>query len=166
MAKDQSFDVTTGCDLQEVENALNQARRELTGRFDFKGVLVEIESDRAEGTIQLRTADRYKLEAIWSMLVERLVARKVPLQNLKRAEPQPATGGTVRQVVTLLQGIDAETAKRITKSVRDQKLKGVQTQIQGDAVRVSGPNRDDLQTVMQSLRQQDWGIELSFGNYR
>jgi hypothetical protein len=166
MAKDESFDITTGCDLQEVDNALNQARREITGRFDFKGVLAEIEADRTAGTIAIHTENEYKLDAIWDVLHSRLVARKVPVKNLQRAEAQPAAGGTVRQLVTLVQGIDSETAKRIVKFIREQKLKGVQSQIQGDAVRVSGPNRDDLQAAMQALRGQDWGIELSFGNYR
>jgi uncharacterized protein YajQ (UPF0234 family) len=161
-----SFDVTTGCDLQEVDNALNQARRELTQRFDFKGVLVEIEADRGAGTVTLHTADEYKLEAIWSAILERLVARKVPVRNLRRGPVQPAAGGTVRQVVTLVQGIDADTARAITKCVRDQKLKGVQAQLQGDAVRVTGPTRDGLQAAIHALREQDWGVELAFGNYR
>ncbi len=166
MAKDESFDITTGCDLQEVDNALNQARREITGRFDFKGVLAEIENDRAAGTIAIHTENEYKLDAIWDVLHGRLVARKVPAKNLQRGEAQPAAGGTVRQAVKLVQGIESDTAKKIVKFIRDQKLKGVQSQIQGDAVRVSGPNRDDLQTAIQALRGEDWGIELTFGNYR
>lgn len=166
MAKDESFDITTGCDLQEVDNALNQARREITGRFDFKGVLADIETDRAAGTIAIHTENEYKLDAIWDVMHGRLVARKVPVKNLQRGEAQAAAGGTVRQTVKLVQGIESDTAKKIVKFIRDQKLKGVQSQIQGDAVRVSGPNRDDLQAAMQALRGEDWGIELSFGNYR
>lgn len=166
MAKTESFDVTTGCDLQEVDNALNQARREITGRFDFKGVLAELETDHAAGTILIHTADQYKLDAIWDVLLGRLVARKVPVMNVKRAEAQPAAGGTVRQLVTLVQAIDSDTAKRIVKFIREQRLKGMQAQVQGDAVRVSGPNRDDLQAAMKALREQDWDIELTFGNYR
>lgn len=166
MAKDESFDITTGCDLQEVDNALNQARREITGRFDFKGVLAEIEDDRAANTINIHTESEFKLDAIWDVLHARLVARKVPVKNLQRGEVQPAAGGTVRQTVKLVQGIDSDTAKKIVKFIRDRKLKGVQSQIQGDAVRVSGPNRDDLQAAIQALRGEDWGIELTFGNYR
>lgn len=166
MAKTESFDITTGCEPQEVDNALNQARREITGRFDFKGVLADIDADFGAGTIAIHTADRYKLDAIWDVMVGRLIARKVPVQNLQRGEVEPAAGGTVRQTIKLVQGIDSDTAKRIVKHIRDQKLKGVQSQVQGDAVRVSGPNRDDLQAAIHALREDDWGIELNFGNYR
>ncbi|MFN8585261.1 MAG: YajQ family cyclic di-GMP-binding protein [Dehalococcoidia bacterium] len=166
MAKTESFDITTGCDLQEVDNALNQARREITGRFDFKGVLADIEADLAGGTITVHTTDRYKLDAIWDVMLGRFVARKVPVKNLERGEPQPAAGGTVRQTIKLVQGIDGDTAKKMVKFIRDRKLKGVQSQVQGDAVRVSGPSRDDLQAAMRALREEDWGIELNFGNYR
>ena len=100
------------------------------------------------------------------MLVGRFVSRKVPVENLRRGEVQQASGGTVRQVITLVQGIDGDTAKKISQHIRDQKLKKVQAQFQGDAVRVTGPSRDDLQTVIQSLKAQDWGMELTFGNYR
>jgi uncharacterized protein YajQ (UPF0234 family) len=166
MAKDESFDITTGCDLQEVDNAVNQALKEITGRYDFKGVLVEVDYDRKAGTIGIHTTDQFKLDAIWDVLFGRLVARKVPVENMKREEAVPAGGGTVRQTVTLVQGIDKETAKKIGQFIRDQKLKKVQSQVQGDAVRVSGPNRDDLQNVMTALRKEDWGIALTFGNYR
>jgi uncharacterized protein YajQ (UPF0234 family) len=166
MPKDESFDITTGCDLQEVDNAVNQTVREITGRYDFKGVLADIAYDRGAGTISIHTADEYKLNAIWDALVGRLVARKVPVKNLKRGDVQPAASSTVRQVITLVQGIDSDTARKIAQFVRDKKLKRVQPQVQGDAVRVSGPSRDDLQEVMAALREEDWGVELSFGNYR
>ena len=162
----ESFDITTGCDLQEVDNAVNQALREITGRFDFKNVLVEVEFDRAKATIAIHTTDQYKLDAIWDVLLGRLIARKVPVKNLKRGEPQPAASSTMRQEISLVQAIDGDTARRIAKFVRDLKLKKVQAQVQGDAVRVSGPSRDDLQATMQGLRAEDWGIELTFGNYR
>ncbi len=166
MPKTESFDITTGADLQEVDNALNQARKEITGRYDFKGVLVEIDFDRAAGTLTLHTTDEYKLNAVWDVLVGRLVARDVPVQNMRRGEVVRAAGDTVRQVVTLVQGIDSDSARRIAKFIRDQKLKGVQPQIQGDAVRVSAPNRDDLQAVIRAVRGEDWGFEPKFGNYR
>ncbi len=166
MPKDESFDITTGCDLQEVDNAVNQTMREITGRYDFKGVLAEIEYDRAAGAISVHTADEYRLEAIWSALVGRLVARKVPVQNMKRGPVVQAGGDTVRQVITLVQAIDSDTARKIAQFIRDQKIKRVQPQVQGDAVRVTSPNRDDLQAVMAALRTQDYGIELNFGNYR
>ena len=162
----ESFDITTGCDLQEVDNAVNQALREITGRFDFKNVLVEVEFDRAKATIGIHTADQYKLDASWDVLLGRLIARKVPVKNLKRGEPQPAASSTVRQEISLVQAIDGDTARRIAKFVRDLKLKKVQAQVQGDAVRISGPSRDDLQATMQGLRAEDWGVELTFGNYR
>jgi uncharacterized protein YajQ (UPF0234 family) len=166
MAKTESFDITTGCDLQEVDNAVNQARKKLVGRFDFKGVLADIDFDRTAATISIHTTDEFKLDAIWGALVGRFVSREVPIENMKRGDVEHAGGSTVRQVVTLVQGIDAETARRVTKFIRDQKLKRVQSQIQGDAVRVSAPNRDDLQTVIRAVRAEEWGIELIFGNYR
>ena len=166
MANNESFDITTGCDLQEVDNAVNQALREINGRYDFKGVVAEIEYNRAAGTIGIHTTDEYKLDAIWDVLVGRFVSRKVPVKNMQRGEPEHAGGDTVRQMVTLVQGIDSETAKRIVGVIRAQKLKRVQAQVQNDAVRVSGPNRDDLQAAMRAVREEDWGIELNFGNYR
>jgi len=166
MAKDESFDITTGCDLQEVDNAVNQAVREITGRYDFKGVLTEVEFDRDKGTISVHTSDEYKANAIWEVLFGRLLARKVPVKNLKRGEIERASGDTVRQTITLVQAIESDIARKISQFIRDQKLKRVTAQVQGDAVRVSGPNRDDLQAVMRALNEEDWGIELKFGNYR
>ncbi len=166
MPKDESFDITTGCDLQEVDNAVNQALREINGRYDFKGATVEVQYDRGAGTISIHTDDEYRLQSIWDVLVGRFVSRKVPIENMRRGEAQQAASGTVRQVVNLVQGIDSDTAKKISQHIRDQKLKKVQAQIQGDAVRVTGPSRDDLQAVMQSLKAEDWGMELNFGNYR
>ena len=162
----ESFDITTGCDLQEVDNAVNQALREITGRFDFKNILVEVEFKRADNKIEVHTTDEYKLDAIWDTLLGRLIARKVPVKNLKREDMQNAGNNTVRQDITLIQAIDSDTARKISKFIRDQKFKKVQSQIQGDAVRVTGPSRDDLQTAMTALRAEDWGIELEFGNYR
>jgi hypothetical protein len=140
--------------------------KEITGRYDFKGVAVEIEYDRKAGTLAFHTATEFKLNAAWDVLFGRLVARNIPVKNLKRGPVEPAGGDTVRQTVTLVQSIDSDTAKRISQFIRDQKLKKVQAQIQGDAVRVSGANRDDLQAAIRALREQDWGIELTFGNYR
>jgi uncharacterized protein YajQ (UPF0234 family) len=162
----ESFDITTGCDLQEVDNAVNQALREITGRFDFKNILVEIEFSRADNKINIHTTDEYKLDAIWDALLGRLIARKVPTKNLKRGDMAQAGSNTVRQEITLVQAIDSDTAKSISKFIRDQKYKKVTAQIQGDAVRVSGPSRDDLQSAMAALKGEDWGVELEFGNYR
>jgi len=166
MAKDESFDITTGCDLQEVDNAVNQALKEISGRFDFKGVLAEIEFNRADEKINIHTTDEFKLDGIWQALLARLISRQVPVKNLKREDVERAGGDTVKQTVSLVQSIDSETAKKITTFIRDQKLKKVKTQVQGDAVRVTGSSRDELQTVIRSLKEQDWDVELSFGNYR
>ncbi len=166
MAKTESFDITTGCDLQEVDNAVNQALKEITGRYDFKGVSVEIDYDRKAGKIDIHTTDEFKLNAAWDVLLGRLVARKIPMKNIKRGAMEPAGGDSVRQTVTLVQAIDSETAKKISQFIRDQKLKKVQSQIQGDAVRVTGPSREDLQAAIQALQGEDFGIDLTFGNYR
>lgn len=166
MAKEESFDITTGCDLQEVDNALNQARKEIANRFDFKNILAEVAYDRQAAKINVHTTDDYKLEAIWQVLVPRFVARNVPLKNVKRGDVEKAGGGTVRQELTLTQGIDSEIARKIVKFIKDQKFKRAQAQVQGDAVRVSGPSRDELQQVIAAVKGEDWGIELKFGNYR
>ena len=166
MANDESFDLITGRDLQEVDNAVNQALKEISGRFDFKGVLAEIEFNRTDEKINIHTTDEFKLDGIWQALLARLISRQVPVKNLKREDVERAGGDTVKQTVTLVQSIDSETAKKITTFIRDQKLKKVKTQVQGDAVRVTGSSRDELQSVIRSLKEQDWDVELSFGNYR
>ena len=166
MAKTESFDITTGVDLQEVDNALNQARKEITNRYDFKGVTVEIDYDRNAPRINLHTTDDYKLEAVWQVMEQRFRSRSVPLKNLVRGKVDQASGGTVRQEVKITQGIDSDTARKITKHIKDAGYKKVQSQIQGDAVRVSAPSRDELQAVIQDLKGEDWGMELNFGNYR
>jgi uncharacterized protein YajQ (UPF0234 family) len=168
MPKLESFDVSTGVDLQEVDNAVNQAKREITTRFDFKNVLADITYDRSATAprLAIHTTDEYKLEAIWQVLTTRLIARQVPLKNLKRGNVADASGGTVRQDIPITQSIDGDTARKIVKYLKDQGYKKVQTQIQGDEVRVSAPSRDELQSVITDLKTQDWGIELKFGNYR
>ncbi|MGI8925262.1 MAG: YajQ family cyclic di-GMP-binding protein [Tepidiformaceae bacterium] len=166
MAKEESFDITTGVDLQEVDNAVNQAKKEITTRFDFKNVLVGIDYDRPQAKLNIHTADEYKLNAIWEVMRQRFIARGVPLENLNRGGVQQASGGSVRQEVTMTQGIESETARKIVKFIKDQKYKKVQSQVQGDAVRVSAPSRDELQQVITALKGQDYGIKLKFGNYR
>ncbi|HZN53969.1 MAG TPA: YajQ family cyclic di-GMP-binding protein [Candidatus Polarisedimenticolaceae bacterium] len=166
MAATQSFDVTTGCDMQEVDNAVHQAVKEITQRFDFKGVRVGIELFRAENRIVLTGPDEFKIKSIWEVLQTKLVRRKVPLKNLTPGGIEPAAGGTARQELKLQQGIPIETAREIVKFLKDQKLKKVQASIQGDQVRIASPSRDELQGVMALLRAKDFGIELNFGNYR
>ena len=166
MAATQSFDITTGCDMQEVDNAVNQAIKEITQRFDFKGLKVGIDLSRAENKIVLTGPDEFKIKAIWEVLQTKLVRRKVPLRNLTPGEIDSAAGGTARQEISLQQGIPTETAREIVKYLKEQKLKKVQASIQGDQVRIASPSRDELQGVMALLRAKDFGVELNFGNYR
>ncbi len=166
MAVSQSFDITSGCDLQEVDNAVNQAMKEIRQRYDFKGSHVEIEFKRAENKLIVRAPDEFKLKSAWEVLEEKMIRRKVPIKNLKMGKVIPAGGGTVVQEVDLQQGIPIETAREIVKLIKSQKIKKVQSEIQGEQVRISSPSRDDLQIVMRLLRDQDFGIELNFGTYR
>jgi len=166
MPPTQSFDVTVGCDLQEVDNAVNQARKELAQRYDFKDVKFEIDFRRVENQIVLSTPDEFKLNAIWEVLQSKMVRRGVPPRNLKRNKVEAAAAGTVRQQIDLQQGIPVETAREIVKLIKDQKLKKVQSAIQGDQVRISSPSRDELQGVISLLKGHDFGMELKFGNYR
>ncbi len=166
MAAIQSFDVTTGCDLQEVDNAVNQSMKEIAQRYDFKGVKAGIDFERSDNRIVLSGPDDFKIKAVWEILQSKLVRRKVPLRNLKVGKIEPAAGGTARQEIELQQGIPTETARAIVKFIKDRKMKRVQAAIQGEQVRISSPSRDELQAVIGLLRQQDFGMELSFGNYR
>jgi uncharacterized protein YajQ (UPF0234 family) len=166
MAGTESFDVTSGVDLQEVDNAVNQAKKEIAQRYDFKGQKAEIEYDRKTAKLELHASDEYYLNAMWQVIRERMISRKVSIKNLQRGKLEPASGGTVRQEVNLQQGIPQETCRAIVKLIKEQKLKKVQAQIQGDAVRISSPSRDELQGVIALLRQQDYDVELKFGNYR
>ena len=166
MAKNSSFDVSTGVDLQEVDNAVNQARKEVATRYDFRGTNCTIEFDREAGSVQLDADDEYKRTALLLILREKLSRRGVPVKNLDEGKPEHGTMGRVRQRIGLKQGIDGETAKKISKAVRDQSFKKVQVQIQGEELRVSAPSRDTLQEVIAFLKSEDWGVELQFGNYR
>ncbi len=166
MAGKESFDITTGCDLQEVDNAVNQAMKEISQRFDFKGLKVGIEFQRQENKMVLHAPDDFKLKAMMDVLQQKMVRRNVPVRNLQHGKIIPSLGGSVTQEISLQQGIPIETARAIVKLIKDQKLKKMQGEIQGDQVRVSAPSRDDLQKVMAVLREQDFGIELKFGNYR
>jgi uncharacterized protein YajQ (UPF0234 family) len=161
-----SFDITSTVDLQEVDNALNQARKEVVQRYDFKGARADIDFDRAAPAITLAADDAFKLDALWEIVQTRLVRRGVPVQNFKPGEVENASGGTVRRVISLQQGISSDAAREIVKFLKDQKLKKVQAAIQGDQVRVSAPSRDDLQEAIQMLRSKDFGVALQFGNYR
>ena len=166
MAVQPSFDVTSTIDLQEVDNALNQARKEVAQRYDFKGSKASIDFDAKESKIVLVADDDFKLNALWEILLTRLVRRNVPGKNLMRGTIDPAANGTVRQEVTLQQGIDSDKARDIVKFIKDAKLKKVQASIQGDQLRITSPSKDELQEVMRLLREQDFGVALQFGNYR
>ena len=166
MAANSSFDVTTGVDLQEVDNAVNQATKEIAQRYDFKGTKCTIELDRKEGAIKLDADDEYKAKAVLQVVREKLSKRGVSLKNLDEGQIELGTMGRARQVIKLKQGIDQETAKKIVKDVKDQGFKKVQVQIQGDELRVTSPSKDTLQEVMAHLRSKDFGVQLNFGNYR
>lgn len=167
MASNASFDVTTGVDLQEVDNAVNQARKELQHRYDFRGVDYTLEFDRGASEVRLTSGDEFHLNALTEVLRGKLVKRKVSLKNVRVGDVEHGAGQTVHCTVHLAQGIEQDTAKRIVKFIKDDKsLRRVQAAIHGDEVRVTGPKKDDLQEIMQRLREQDFGIELAFGNYR
>ena len=166
MATAYSFDVTSNIEMPEVDNAVNQARKEIGQRFDFKGSTAAIDLDQKAATLTLTAEDNFRLEAVWDVLQTRLIKRNVPVKNLKRGDIEPAAGSTVRQVITLQQGISTDAAREIVKHLKDLKLKKVQASIQGDQVRVSSPSKDDLQGAMHALRAKDFGIALQFGNYR
>jgi cyclic-di-GMP-binding protein len=166
MAATCSFDVTSKVDLQEVDNALNQARKEIVQRYDFKGSKADIEFNAKENTITLVADDEFKMTALWEIVQGRMVKRQVPVKNLKLGEIERGAQDTVRRVITLQQGIPTEAGKDIVKFLKDRKIKKVQASIQGDQLRISSPSRDELQTVMQMLREQDFGVALQFGNYR
>lgn len=166
MAPSESFDITTGCDLQEVDNAVNQARKEIGQRYDFKGAAVAIEFRRDEPSLTLTAPDEFKLRAAWDVLLGRMTRRGVPTKNLHAGSIESAGGGAARIRVELQQGISTDTARAIVKSIKELRLKKVQAAIQGDQVRVSSSSRDSLQEVIAALKEQDFGIELRFGNYR
>ncbi len=161
-----SFDVTSPVDFQEVDNALNQARKEVAQRYDFKGVTAEIDLNATEKTLTLTADDEFKMSALWEIVQTRLVRRSVPVKNFKLGDSEPASGGKVRRVITIQQGIPIEAAREIVKYLKDRKLKKVQAAIQGDQVRVTSPSKDDLQEAIRALREHDFGVALNFGNYR
>src|SRR4051812_28310572 len=166
MPETASFDVTSTIDFQEVDNALNQARKEVAQRYDFKGATAEITLNPTDKTLTLVADDEMKMNALWEMVQTRLVRRGVPVKNFKSEKSEPAGGSRVRRVIPIQQGIPIEAAREIVKYIKDQKLKKVQASIQADQVRVSSPSKDDLQAAMHALREHDFGVALQFGNYR
>jgi uncharacterized protein YajQ (UPF0234 family) len=166
MADSASFDVTSSIDFQEVDNALNQARKEVGQRYDFKGARAEIDLNVAEKSLTLTTADEMKMNALWEIVLTRLAKRGVPTKNFKNTDSEPAAGGAVKRVIPIQQGIPIEAARDIVKFIKDQKLRKVQAAIQADQVRITSPSRDELQEAIRALREHDFGIALQFGNYR
>ena len=166
MAANSSFDISTGADLQEVDNAVNQALKEIAQRYDFKGTHCTIEFDRAKAEIRLAADDEFRMDALVDVLQTKLIKRGVPVKNLKLGDVEHGTGQSVRRTAALTQGIPQDTAKKIQRTIKDGGFKKVQASIQGDELRVTSPSRDELQAVMALLRSEDFGIELKFGNYR
>jgi cyclic-di-GMP-binding protein len=159
-----SFDVVSEVDRQEVRNAVDQTQRELATRFDFKNTHSSIEQN--ELVLTLRSVSEDRLRALRQVLEEKLVKRGVSLKGLDYAKVEEAAGGTVRQVCTIQVGISSDKAREINKHIKDLGLKGVQSQTQGDQVRVSGKKRDDLQAVIAALKGADLGVPLQFTNFR
>ncbi len=165
MADTFSFDIVSKVDLQEVDNAINQARKEIIQRYDFKGSKTSIDLDQKEYLVTLISDDEFKVKSVVDILESKLVKRKVPLKALSFGNIEPAAGGTARQIITLQNGIDKDRARSITKLIKDSKLR-VQAQIMEDQIRVSGRNKDDLQAVIALVRQADLPFAVQFINYR
>jgi uncharacterized protein YajQ (UPF0234 family) len=166
MAGNASFDISTGADLQEVDNAVNQALKEIGQRYDFKGTHITIEFDRAKAEIKLHADDEFRMKQVLEVLTAKCAKRGVPLKNLKTGDFEPSVGTSVRCTVALTQGIPQDIAKQIQKAIKEHGFKKVQASIQGDELRVTSPSKDELQDVIAFLRSQDFGLELRFGNYR
>ena len=164
MAKEPSFDVVSEVDMQEVNNAINQTTKEITQRFAFKGTksVVEVENGNS---IKIVTEDDTRMRNIVDILQSKFIKRGVSIKNLEYGKVESAAGGMVRQSIRIKQGIEADVAKKITKDIKESKLK-VQTQLQDDQVRVSGKKIDDLQAVIALLKSKDYGVELQFSNFR
>ena len=163
MAKEPSFDVVSQVDMQEVSNALNQTTKEISQRYDFKGSKSEVVKD--DDGIKITTEDEMRLNAIGDILKSKFIKRGVSIKNLEYGKIEDAAGGMVRQKIKIKQGIDSDVAKKITKDIKETKLK-VQAQIQDDQVRVSGKKIDDLQSVIAFLKEKDYGLDLQYINFR
>ncbi|HMS03097.1 MAG TPA: YajQ family cyclic di-GMP-binding protein [Gemmatimonadaceae bacterium] len=166
MASTYSFDVTTGVDLQEVDNAINQAQKEVAQRYDFKGSPAAVEFKRADEKLELVADSDFQMQQLFDVVQGKLIKRGIPVKNLDVGEIKPAGGNTVRREIKLKTALDGETAKKVAAFIKAAKLKKVQASIQGDQVRVQSPSKDDLQEAIQALRGEDFGVELQFGNFR
>ena len=165
MPQDFSFDIASKVDLQEVENGVNQANKEMATRFDFKGSVSRVEWDKQASALTLFSDDEQKLKSVIDIVQSKMVKRGISLKSMDYQSIEPAERGSVRQVVKITQGIASDKAKMIVQSIKNTKLK-VQASIQGDQVRVTGRSKDDLQAAMTALRAGDFGLPLQFVNYR
>ncbi len=167
MAKDQSFDIVSHVDLQEVDNAVHQTAKELATRYDLKDTGSKVALDKAASTISVTAPSDFVAKQVVDVLGGKLVGRKIDLKALHWGEIETASGGAVRRTGHIVNGIESDLARRINKEIRDRKdLKKVKVQIEGDKLRVSSPSRDELQSVIAFLRETDYGIPLQFVNYR
>ena len=166
MAKDESFDVVSEVNLQEVDNAYQQAKKELTQRYDLKDSKATLDFDKGNQRFTLVAPSDFVASQVKDVLNTKLVHRKVDLKSVKWGEPEAASNMQVRIIGTLVQGIEKDTASKINKDIRDLKLKNVKVQIEGDKLRVFSPKRDMLQEVITFLKEQDYGLPLQFTNYR
>ncbi len=163
MAKDATFDIVSEVNMAEVTNAVNQAEKEISQRYDFKGIDTEIALEN--NSLKITTGDDMHLKSVVDILQSKFIKRQVPIDNLEYGKVEAAAGGSVRQIVTIKQGIEKDLAKKISKDIKDSKLK-VQTQYMDDKIRVSGKKIDDLQAVIANLKGNDYGISLQFNNFR
>ena len=161
-----SFDITSSTDLAEVQNACNQTMLEIRQRFDFKGSKSQVEIDMKTAEIKILADDAHKLNSVVDILQGKLVKRKISIRALDYGNVESASGDTVRQTIKIQQGIPQEKGKEIVKHIKTLGLKKMQAQIMDDQVRVTGKDKDDLQTVIASLKQKDFGIDMTFTNYR
>lgn len=165
MAKDSSFDVVSQVDLQEIDNAYGQATKELKQRYDLKDSGSKIDFDKQKKTLTVTAPSDFVVKQVIDVLSSKLVKRKVDLKSVSWGKPENAAGGNVRQVGTIIEGIDRDTAAKINKDIKAQKIK-VKVTIEEDKVRISGPKKDDLQEVIAFLKEQDYGRPLQYVNYR
>ena len=164
MASSCSFDVVCQVDLQEVTNAVDQAKREITNRYDFRGSTAEIDLDKEEPSLQLTAEDEYKLQAVTDILLTKMLKRNVPVKSLVYSKTEP-TGKVLKKKISIQQGLSKEQCKSINQQIKNLKVK-VQPQVNGDVVRVTGKSKDDLQVVLQGLKDADFDFDMQFINYR
>jgi uncharacterized protein YajQ (UPF0234 family) len=161
-----TFDIVSQVDMQEIRNAIDQAARELSQRFDFKGTNSSVELHERDSEIELRSSSEDRINAVRQVLEEKLVKRKISLKALEHGKVEDAAGGTARQVTKLQAGISSDKARAINKFIKEKAPKGVQSQTQGEQLRVTGKKRDDLQGIIAALKAEDFGIPLQFENFR